>query len=263
MFQRAFDPTEHPPSDPLHLAIIMDGNGRWAEHRGLPRSAGHQAGARAVRRTVRAAAERGIGTLTLYAFSSDNWRRPPEEVRHLMKLLERHLAREAAPCTRDGIRVSVIGRRDRLDPRLVAAIEAAEEATRNGTRMHLQLAVDYSARDALVEAARTTPPGAPSRAAARTAFGGALARALHADAAVPDVDLLVRTGGERRLSDFLLWECAYAELHFTPTPWPDFGARELDQALADFHARTRRFGALPGSAPSSVAHRVREARMHA
>ncbi len=268
MFTSSFSSTAPPSGDRrLHLAIIMDGNGRWAERRGLPRHVGHQAGARAVRRTVRAAAERGVATLTLYAFSSDNWRRPPDEVAHLMRLFERHLAREADPLARSGIRVSVIGRRDRLDPPLVAAIEAAEASTRAGTRMHLQLAVDYSARGAILEAASAeatrlrSDPSAP--APSRPTFRAALAHALHADAAVPDVDLLVRTGGEQRLSDFLLWESAYAELHFTSAPWPDFGVRELDQALESFHARTRRFGALPGSHPSAALHRARESRVDA
>jgi undecaprenyl diphosphate synthase len=233
------------------VAIVMDGNGRWAEALGLPRRDGHRAGASAVRRTVTAAAARGIGTLTLYAFSSDNWRRPPAEVRHLMRLFRMHLHAEGERCEREGVRVSVIGRRDRLAPGLVRAIEAIESRTAGGARLHLQLAIDYSARDALVEAARllkaasSADPSAAPPAVSREAFTALLAEALNAPGPVPDVDLLVRTGGEQRLSDFMLWECAYAELVFTPCLWPDFDEAALDCALETFGGRERRFGALP------------------
>lgn len=209
---------------PLHVAVIMDGNGRWARRRGLPRSAGHRAGARAVRCVVEAAArDPRVGALTLYAFSSDNWRRPPEEVAMLMRLFARHLAAETPRCIANGIRLSVVGRRDRLPTPLVTAIAAAERDTRTGTNLHLRLAIDYSARWAIVA-------------------GGTL----------PDVDLLIRAGGERRLSDFLLWECAYAELRFTDVLWPDFDATELSAALVDFERRERRFGGLPGLAPTGT-----------
>ena len=224
----------------------MDGNGRWATRRGRPRAAGHLAGARAVRRAVDAALQAGVRTLTLYAFSGDNWRRPEDEVRTLMRLFRRYLHGEAARCVAHGVRLTVIGRRDRLDPTLLHAIEGAELATCRGTRMRLRIAVDYSARDALVAAAALPPTGAPDP---RDDLARRLGLAMHDDAPAPDVDLLIRTGGEQRLSDFLLWECAYAELWFTPTMWPDFDAGELARALDDFAERERRFGALPASAP--------------
>ena len=205
----------------MHVAIIMDGNGRWATARALPRTAGHRAGADAVRRVVEAAPRLDVGTLTLFAFSSDNWKRPTREVATLMRLFHRYLASEAAALQENGVRLSVIGRRDRLASPLVRQIVAAERLTADGRRLHLRLAVDYSAREAIQRSVRE-----PS-------------------AVGPDVDLLIRTGGERRLSDFLLWECAYAELHFTDKRWPDFEAADLERAIADFHGRERRFGALP------------------
>jgi len=203
-------------STSLHVAIIMDGNGRWGTRRGLPRAAGHRAGAEAVRRIVEAAPGLGIGGLTLYAFSADNWNRPPDEVVILMRLFARYLRTETPRLAAQGVRLSVIGRRDRLPALLVSAIAAAEEATARGTTLELRIAVDYS-----------------GRAAIRT---GAL---------VPDVDLLIRTGGEQRLSDFLLWECAYAELWFTDRMWPDFAGADLASALQAFRTRDRRFGRLP------------------
>jgi len=232
---------------PAHVAIVMDGNGRWAARRGRPRAAGHLAGARAVRRAVDAALHAGVRTLTLYAFSADNWRRPDDEVRALMRLFRRYLHGEAARCVAHGVRLTVIGRRDRLDPALLHAIAGAESATRGGTRLRLRIAVDYSARDALAAAAALPPTGA---ADPRADLAARLGAAMHDDRPATDVDLLIRTGGERRLSDFLLWECAYAELWFTPTMWPDFDADELARALADFTTRDRRFGALPPSAPA-------------
>jgi undecaprenyl diphosphate synthase len=200
----------------LHAAIIMDGNGRWAIARGLPRLAGHRAGADAVRRTVEAAPAAGIDILTLYAFSSDNWRRPPTEVTGLMELLDLYLRKETKRCLDNGVRLEVIGRRDRLDPKLVAAIERTEAATAAGVTLTLRVAVDYSSRQAIE----------------RGAIG-------------PDVDILIRTGGEQRLSDFLLWECAYAELIFTRRMWPDFDGCDLEAAVKEFHARERRFGGVP------------------
>ncbi len=236
---------------PAHVAVIMDGNGRWAARRGRPRAAGHLAGARAVRPIVRAAAAAGVGALTLYAFSADNWARPADEVRALMALFARYLGAEAARCAADGVRLQVIGRRDRLDPALRGAIAAAELATRAGRGLRLRLAVDYSARDAIIAAAahagRAAPlaGGAAPGGAARDGFARAIAAAVHDPDPPGDVDLLVRTGGELRLSDFLLWECAYAELWFTDVLWPDFDADELARALADYARRERRFGALP------------------
>jgi undecaprenyl diphosphate synthase len=218
----------------------MDGNGRWAERRGLPRSAGHRAGARAVRRIVEAAArERAVGVLTLYAFSSDNWSRPADEVASLMALFRRHLASESARCMENGVRLRVIGRRDRLAPDLVQAIERAERVTAGGERLELRLAVDYSARDAILKAANLHRGAECSL----ERFEDDLARAMHAGCA-RRVDLLIRTGGERRLSDFLLWECAYAELVFVDRYWPDFDEAAFHAALREFAARDRRFGGV-------------------
>lgn len=222
-------------SSPLHAAIIMDGNGRWAAARGLPRVAGHRAGAEALRRTVESAPDLGIRMLTVYAFSSDNWRRPSAEVSALMKMFHLYLRREQARCVANGVRVSVIGRRDRLPRMLLPVIEACEQATGAGRKLHLRLAVDYSSRDAIVDAALKL-----KKHSSRDEFIQTLGAA--------DVDLLIRTGGEQRLSDFLLWECAYAELVFTPVMWPDFKAADLAAALEEFHSRERRFGSLPKAA---------------
>ncbi|HEU4698829.1 MAG TPA: di-trans,poly-cis-decaprenylcistransferase [Gemmatimonadales bacterium] len=231
---------------PLHVAVIMDGNGRWAAARGRPRLAGHRAGARVVRRIVEAAPSLGVGTLTLYAFSADNWRRPPLEVEGLMHLFGDYLRAEVARCLANDVRLSILGRRDRIPPVLVDAIAHAERATADGRRLHLRIALDYSARDAILRAAACLPPGsAPSR----ESFGRLLSVVDHGDADAPPVDLLVRTGGERRLSDFLLWECAYAELHFTPRAWPDFRPTDLAAAMAEFRGRERRFGGL---APAAI-----------
>lgn len=224
----------------LHAALIMDGNGRWANQRGLPRVAGHREGARAVRRVVEAAPGLGIGTLTLYAFSSDNWGRPSREVSALMRLFRAYLASETARCVETGVRMCVIGRRDRLGDTLLRQIQAAEAATRNGDRLLLRLAIDYSARDVLLRAAAL----AAGDEVNRDAFAALLARAMGNAEPAPDVDLLIRTGGEQRLSDFLLWESAYAELYFTPRMWPDFGAAALGEAVDWFHRRERRFGRL-------------------
>jgi undecaprenyl diphosphate synthase len=222
----------------LHAAIIMDGNGRWAVGRGRSRMAGHEAGADAVRRTVEAAPGLGISVLTLFAFSSDNWKRPPAEVGALMRLFRTFLAREARQCAERGVRIAVLGRRDRLPAGLVRTIEMAEAATAEATSFLLRIAVDYSARDAILAAARRLEGQGVSREL--------FARLLAGPLPVPDVDLLVRTGGEKRLSDFLLWECAYAELVFTERMWPDFGAADLAGAVAEFHHRERRFGTVPG-----------------
>jgi undecaprenyl diphosphate synthase len=236
-------------SEGLHVAIIMDGNGRWATSRGRPRTAGHVEGVEAVRRVVEAAGELGIETLTLFAFSSDNWRRPDVEVRALMRLFRSYLTAEAGKCAANGIRISVIGRRDRLSPGLVRVVEEAEAATSAASRFHLRIAVDYSARDAILRAAdRLRGHGELSR----EAFARLLADRPHDGRPVPDVDLLIRTGGEKRLSDFLLWECAYAELVFTDRMWPDFGGADLADAVRDFHRRERRFGTVPGPVPMAA-----------
>jgi len=237
--------------DRFHVAIIMDGNGRWAHERGRPRAAGHVAGTRAVRRVVESAAEFGITTLTLYAFSSDNWRRPRGEVGHLMRLFQKHLDSECARLTEQGVRLSVIGRRDRIPDSLRRRIAHAEDRTREGTSLHLRVAVDYSARDALLAAAGRLSEGAPPT---RQAFERYLSQAIHAPRGTRDVDLLIRTGGEQRLSDFLLWESAYAELFFTDVLWPDFSQADLASAVRAFAARDRRFGGLshgPGRATES------------
>jgi undecaprenyl diphosphate synthase len=206
----------------------------------LPRAAGHREGVSAVRRAVEAAPTLGIGTLTLYAFSSDNWRRPEREVRWLMRLFREYLRSEAPRAAREGVRLSVIGRRDRLADPVVRAIEDAERLTAGGTRLHLRIAVDYSARDSILRAAQCLGAGTVTR----EAFGRLLSIADHGRTPTPDVDLLVRTGGEQRLSDFLLWECAYAELVFLPGMWPDFAAADLAAAIHSFERRDRRFGGL-------------------
>lgn len=222
--------------DAFHVAIIMDGNGRWATERGLARTAGHRAGAEAVRRVVEAAPGEGVRLLTLYAFSSDNWSRPRAEVDALMMLLQRFLSAETARCVDEGVRINVIGRRDRLSPRLVRLIEATEAATCGGEKLRLRLAIDYSSRDAIAKAS--------CERCSDATFRQRLAYVTHADSAVEDVDLLIRTGREKRLSDFLLYEAAYAELHFSDRLWPDFRGDDLAHAVADYRGRHRRFGAV-------------------
>ncbi len=229
----------------------MDGNGRWAERRGLGRAAGHRAGAEALRRVVEAAPALGVGTLTVYAFSADNWKRPPAEVAALMTLLGAYLRTETARLKRAGVRLQLIGRRDRLPVALRNAAARAEWETRGGERLLLRVAVDYSAQWSIREAAARL---ATTASAAEPSFEAALASVLHPDGApARPVDLLVRTGGERRLSDFLLWESAYAELLFLDIAWPDVDGTTLDDALADFHSRQRRFGGLASTVPQGVA----------
>jgi undecaprenyl diphosphate synthase len=213
----------------FHVAIIMDGNGRWAAARGLPRLAGHRQGAESVRRVLEAAPTHGITDLTVYAFSSDNWSRPRPEVAALMRLLRRFLDSEVDNCIRNGVRVSAVGRRDRLPRFVLEALEHVERVTAGLTRVHLRIALDYSSRDRMIEAVRD----------------GARTREEMAQSLLPDVDLLIRTAGEQRLSDFLLWESAYAEFHFTGRLWPDFDAADLGAAVQDFRGRARRFGGLP------------------
>ncbi len=231
----------------LHVAIIMDGNGRWAKKRGLPRIAGHRAGAHAVRRVTDAARELGIGTLTVFAFSSDNWQRPVTEVSALMRLFHRYLRWEMGRCLKDGVRLSVIGRRDRLPQWLVKEIEHSEEVTRHERRLHLRVALDYSSRDSIVQAARQARQLADADFDLDRERFQSLLSALNRDQ-VKDVDLLIRTSGELRLSDFMLWECAYAELYFTPVLWPDFKREHLAEALNEFYRRDRRFGAVKETA---------------
>ncbi len=216
----------------FHLAIIMDGNGRWAQTRGLPRVAGHKQGAEALRRTIEAAPSQGVDNLTLYAFSSDNWKRPTDEVGALMTLFAAYLDRETDQCVRNNVRISVIGRRDRLPAGIPRRIERAEQATVKCSGLHVRLAVDYSSRDTLVRAAGCHIVSRED---------------IQSRLPAPDVDLLIRTGGEQRLSDFLLWECAYAEFAFLPVMWPDFSAEDLRLAVAAYRSRERRFGAVPAA----------------
>src|SRR5258706_6467964 len=238
---------EIPPAQPaivqtprLHVAIISDGNGRWATSRGLPRSAGHRAGAEAARRIIEAAPRFGIHTLTFFALSSENWKRPTAEVHAILQLLHEYLLTETTHCIDEGVRLSIIGRRDRLPATLRQAIADSEAATAKGTRMHLRLAVDYSARVAIYHAAcrfykvTELSPESFSSVLAEVHRGGST-----------EVDLLIRTGGEQRLSDFLLWECAFAEIEFLQKRWPDFTAADLDPTFKEFNRRVRTRGALP------------------
>jgi undecaprenyl diphosphate synthase len=223
---------------PRHVAIVMDGNGRWAAARGLPRAEGHRRGAQAARRTVEAAGNAGIGWLTLFGFSSENWGRPAEEIRDLMGLLRFYLRNEVNDLAREGVRLRVIGERARFSADIVRLIEEAEATTRAGTRLNLSIALSYGGRAEIVAAAQAAiRAGIPAEALDEQTFASFLATAGQ-----PDPDLLIRTSGEQRLSNFLLWQCAYAEFHFTPVLWPDFDAAHLEEAIAAFRARDRRFG---------------------
>jgi undecaprenyl diphosphate synthase len=235
------------PQTQIHVAILLDGNGRWAAAHGLRRSEGHRAGVEAVRRVVRAAPAMGISTLTLYAFSSDNWGRPLSEVASLLTLLEEYLRTEAAKCASENVRLRVIGRRDRIPPTLAEAIQTAERLTANCRGLQLRIALDYSSRDAILRAACWM---LSSTEVSEREFAKRLGEVTHATGPALDVDLLIRTGGDRRLSDFMLWECAYAELFFTARMWPDFTAEDLVAAVEDFRGRERRFGLLPEAAAS-------------
>jgi len=242
------------------VAIIMDGNGRWATRRGESRSHGHEAGGEAVRRVVEAAPDLGIGVLTLFAFSSANWQRPPGEVAALLRLFHDYLVNETELCCQKGVRLSLIGRRDRLPPSLRTAIAAAEQATRQGTLLHLRLAIDYSSREAILAAAVRLATGAHGAATGELSiedFARAVAAGAGSSDASPDVDLVIRTGGERRLSDFLLWESAFAELYFTDRMWPEFTAADLAAAIVDFERRERRFGRI-AAAPDSAMPALRD-----
>jgi undecaprenyl diphosphate synthase len=236
-------PPEPASGSGLHVAIISDGNGRWATSRGLPRSAGHRAGAEAGRRVIRAAPRFGIHTLTLFALSSANWKRPAAEVNTILRLLHEYLMAETSHCIEEGVRLSVIGRRDRIPATLRQAIADSEAATSQGTRLHLRLAIDYSAREAIFRAAckfykvTELSPEAFSNVLSEVGRGGST-----------EVDLLIRTGGEQRLSDFLLWECAFAEFVFLTKRWPDFTVADLEDALREFERRERTRGSLPNVA---------------
>jgi undecaprenyl diphosphate synthase len=230
--------------DAFHVAIIMDGNGRWAAQRGLPRVAGHRAGIQTVRRVVETAPDLGISKLTLFAFSSDNWRRPTSEVEALMGLLRSYLHAEIKRLVESRTRLTVIGRRDRLPPDLAHEIAHAEHVTAGGNGLRLRIAIDYSARAAIAQAAICT-----ALPISHACFARLITQAAEDDPSPPEVDLLIRTGGEKRLSDFLLWECAYAELLFTERMWPEFSPTDLRSAVDDFRSRDRRFGGL-GDSPS-------------
>jgi undecaprenyl diphosphate synthase len=225
----------------LHVAIIMDGNGRWATQRGLPRTAGHIEGAKAVRTIVESAARADIKTLTLYAFSAANWARPSAEISALMHLFGQYLFTETRRCVEQSIRVNVIGRRDRLSENLIRSIEQSERSSAAGSGMHLRIAVDYSSQHSILQAARRAESGADLSA---DDFHRLLDQVDHSTSPASAVDLLIRTGNERRLSDFLLWECAFAELHFSECLWPDFDESRFRFALEDYGSRQRRFGAL-------------------
>jgi undecaprenyl diphosphate synthase len=234
----------------MHVAIIMDGNGRWAGQRGLPRTAGHRAGAQAVDRIVTAAARSGVDVLTLYAFSQANWQRPLPEVRGLFRLFRIYLQEQTSRCVEQSIRLNVIGRRDRLDPRLLSIIQQSEQATAHCERMILRIAVDYSAQWSLMQMCHSFRVPVTID---RPRFARQLATVDHA-IPVSEVDLLIRTGGEQRMSDFLLWECAYAELLFVSQLWPDFDEECFNAALAEFSRRNRRFGAIDAASAARVHH---------
>ncbi len=235
------------PPPPAHVAIIMDGNGRWAKSRGLPRIAGHRRGAEAVRRTVEAAGEFGIAYLTLFGFSSENWKRPVDEVDDLMGLLRHYIRAEIAELHARNVRLRVIGERRRLAPDIVTLIDQAEALTSGNGGLTLTIALSYGGRAEITAAARAVAQGAAQGWLAPEQVDEAeFARHL-LTAGMPDPDLLIRTSGEQRISNFLLWQIAYAELVFTSTLWPDFGKPDLEKALRDYHGRDRRYGASVGT----------------
>ena len=233
-------------SGPIHVAIIMDGNGRWAKARGLPRVAGHRRGADAVRRVVRGAGELGIPVLTLFAFSTENWTRPADEVSDLMGLLRHYLRSELDELRKNGARLRVIGSREGLAADIVRDIADAEKLTATNARIDVNICINYGSRDEIIYAARNL--------ARRVAVGELTVDEIDHNsferelltAGVPDPDLLIRTSGEQRISNFLLWQCAYAELVFVDTLWPDFGKEHLEQAIAEFRRRERRYGGVGG-----------------
>jgi undecaprenyl diphosphate synthase len=234
-----------PAGGPAHVAIIMDGNRRWAQGRGLPVALGHKAGAEAARRTIEAAAEQGIGWLTLFAFSSENWRRSLEEVSALTGLLRLYLRSEVASLVKEGVRLRVIGDYERFGPEMTRSIRAAEQATAGGTRLNLNVALSYGARDEILAAARAAARAVAEGRLAPEALDEATFGGFLQTAGIPDPDLIIRTSGEQRLSNFLLWQAAYAEFVFQDVLWPDYGADHLAAAVADFRRRERRYGARP------------------
>ena len=233
-----------------HVAIIMDRNGRWAEKRGMPRWRGHEAGIEAVRRVVRVAGDHGVSVLTLFAFSSENWKRPAKEVHILFSLFRRYLEETRKELIDNGIRLSAIGRRDRLSASVREALAATESATLAGDRLHLRLAIDYGSRHEIAWAARSLAEAVARGLLHPEQIDEALFVKTLAPEDVPDPDLIIRTAGERRLSNFLLWQSAYAEFHFSPALWPDFEEADFELALADYRSRTRKYGALACAAAS-------------
>jgi undecaprenyl diphosphate synthase len=244
MDKATLDPS---PAPPTHVAVIMDGNGRWATARGLPRIAGHRRGAEAVRRTVTAAGELGIAYLTLFGFSSENWKRPLAEVDDLMGLLRHYLRGEIAELHRNGVRLRVIGQRARLAPDIVTLIENGENLTRDNSGLQLTIALSYGGRDEIALAARAIARRVAAGELDLEAIDEACVAEHLLTADIPDPDLVIRTSGEQRISNFLLWQTAYAEFIFTETLWPDFAKSDLESAVRDFHGRERRYGASVGS----------------
>lgn len=241
----------HSESEPsLHVAIIMDGNGRWATQQGLPRVAGHRAGATAVRRAVEHAPSLGIRALTLYAFSSDNWGRPEKEVKSIFWIIRAFLRLECERLRQQGVRLEVIGRRDRIPAELLREIERTELITGSGSTLQLRIAIDYSARTSIATAASAALRLSATEYLEPDRMRTAISQSLSSDCG--EVDLLIRAGGEKRLSDYLLWESAYAELYFTDRMWPEFDASDLEIAVNEFRHRERRFGAIPPGAASSM-----------
>jgi undecaprenyl diphosphate synthase len=242
---------EETPTCPLnHLAVIMDGNGRWAQLRGLPRWKGHEMGVQSVRRLVEAARRLEIPVVTVFAFSSENWKRPENEVRILFGLLRRYFLSERQNLIRNDIRVSVFGRRDRVPPFVREAIDTLEGETKNCRRLHLRIALDYGSRFEIVEAVRSLAQNIVQHKMRPEQITEELLSENLSSSGIADPDLIIRTAGEQRISNFLLWQAAYSELYFSPKLWPDFGEADLEEALADFRSRTRKFGALPHDADS-------------
>ncbi|MBP2291104.1 isoprenyl transferase [Azospirillum rugosum] len=236
-----------PLRPPAHVAVIMDGNGRWAKARGLPRTAGHKKGVDAVRRTVEAAGDLGIGYLTIFSFSSENWRRPEEEVTDLMQLLRFYLRSEIADLHRNGVRLRVIGDRARLSADIIRLIDNAEALTKDNRKLTLVVALSYGSRQEMALAARRLAEEVKAGSLDPQDIDEDLFASRLFTADIPDPDLIVRTSGEKRISNFLLWQAAYAELVFVDTLWPDFTKRDLEAAIEEFHRRERRFGATAGS----------------
>ena len=237
--------SEAPISTPRHVAIIMDGNGRWAKARGLPRTAGHKAGVERVREAVRTAAEAKIDYLTLFAFSSENWRRPEQEVSDLMGLLRFFIRKDLAELHRENVRVRVIGCRENIQPDIRALLVDAEERTRDNTGITLVIAFNYGARDELMRAVRQLAEAVRSGDLDPASIDEAALATRLDTAGIPDPDMVIRTSGEKRLSNFLLWQVAYSEFVFHPCLWPDFDRAAFHEALAEYARRDRRFGAVP------------------